>query len=146
MRLFENKSVYYAGTGKWEEVFLIDGENVPADVYQDEQYKEKIILDSKLKETIKSINDSQECCGCSECCEGCDCDDPIEDLLNVYADIILDDGDCRDCIYDTLKSFVGDILECFEDSEEFECECEDMEIDEDMSVDIGGVVIKFTRV
>ena len=137
MRLFENKSVYNAGAGKWEEVFLIDGENVPADIYDHEQYKEKIIMDSKFKEAMSNV---REHCNCSECsCE----ENPIEDLVNLYADIISDDCECRDCIYDSLQSFVGDILECIEGSEEFEID-EDVEIDEDMNVDMGGFVIKFT--
>ena len=107
MRLFESRSQYNVKTGKWEECFWIDGQEVNGDDYFYELDQEKEIEINKLKEAIEIEED--DFCDCVEC--------TIERYVEELQEIT---GGCPGCIRDVLMEFFCDIVEhiVIEDAEE----------------------------
>lgn len=113
MRCFNSESAYNAVEKQWIEFFYIDGRPVPSEEYFDELEKETEIENKKLQE----VSDCEDCedCDCEDCCGCCEYEPTIEDLVDVYTEIIQSVAPCENCIKQVLYDLVSDILKAVDE-------------------------------
>jgi len=101
MRLFQSESRYNVKTGKWEECFWIDGQEVDGDDYFYEMEIENKLENDKLLKQIE-IEEEDEC-------DGCNC---VECTILKYVEIIQDmTGCCPHCLEEILTNYMMDIID-----------------------------------
>lgn len=91
MRLFETESIYNKENQTWEEVYYIDGEEVDAETYFDEQELE----------ALESEEDEDEGCG----------GDCVECLLDEYIERLQAAMPCPHCMRQVLVDFMLEVID-----------------------------------
>ena len=117
MRIFQSKAIFDVEQTKWAETFKIDGQEVDADTYFFEQNREKELEIMKLKNRELEPNP----CEC-RCCE--DDEFTYEDLLETFANKIMDAVPYVGCVMDVLGEFAHIFLPDVNDEVDDDCGCD----------------------